>query len=48
MDILNLEKPIYLENEFSEQNKSRMHKIGDVITVHTGDIGTSAVIGEMK
>lgn len=23
-----------------------MHKIGDVITVHTGDIGTSAVIGE--
>ena len=40
------ENPIYLDEEFSEQNKSRMHKIGDVITVHTGDIGTSAVIGE--
>ena len=38
--------PIYLDKEFAEQNKSRMHKIGDVITVHTGDIGTSAVIGE--
>lgn len=39
-------EPIYLDKEFAEQNKSRMHKIGDVITVHTGDIGTSAVIGE--
>ena len=38
--------PIYLDKEFSEQNKSRMHQLGDVITVHTGDIGTSAVIGE--
>ena len=38
--------PIYLDKEFAEQNKSRMHKIGDVITVHTGDIGTSAVISE--
>ena len=40
------ENPIYLDEEFSEQNKSRMHRLGDVITVHTGDIGTSAVIGE--
>lgn len=40
------ENPIYLDEEFSEQNKSRRHQIGDVITVHTGDIGTSAVIGE--
>lgn len=39
------ENPIYLDEEFSEQNKSRMHQLGDVITVHTGDIGTSAVIG---
>ena len=38
--------PIYLDKEFAEQNKSRMHKIGDVITVHTGDIGTFAVISE--
>ena len=40
------ENPIYLDEKFSEQNKSRMHQLGDVITVHTGDIGTSAVIGE--
>ena len=40
------ENPIYLDEEFFEQNKSRMHQLGDVITVHTGDIGTSAVIGE--
>ena len=40
------ENPIYLDEEFSEKNKSRMHQLGDVITVHTGDIGTSAVIGE--
>ena len=32
------ENPIYLDEEFSEQNKSRMHQLGDVITVHTGDI----------
>lgn len=37
---------IYLDDEFAEANKSRMHKIGDVITVHTGDVGTSAVITE--
>ena len=40
------ENPIYLDEEFSKQNKSRMHQLGDVITVHTGDIGTSAVIGK--
>lgn len=39
-------EPIYLDKEFAEQNKSRKHKIGDVITVHTGDVGTSAVIAE--
>ncbi|MCC8163137.1 MAG: restriction endonuclease subunit S [Lachnospiraceae bacterium] len=38
--------PIYLDDEFAEANKSRMHKVGDVITVHTGDVGTSAVITE--
>ena len=42
------ENPIYLDEEFSEQNKSRMHQLGDIITVHTGDIGTSAVIGERE
>lgn len=39
-------EPIYLDKEFAEQNKSRMHKVGDVITVHTGDVGTSVVITE--
>lgn len=38
--------PIYLDNEFVEQNKSRMHQLNDIITVHTGDIGTSAVIDD--
>ena len=37
---------IYLNREFAELKKSRMHKLGDVVTVHTGDIGTSAVIEE--
>ena len=40
------ENPIFLDETFSLQNKSRMHQLGDVITVHTGDIGTSAVIGK--
>lgn len=40
------EKPIYLEKSFAEKNSTRMHQIGDVITVHTGDVGTSAVITE--
>lgn len=39
-------EPIYLDDKFAEANKSRMHKVGDVITVHTGDVGTSAVITE--
>jgi len=38
------ENLIYLDSAFAEKNKSRMHQIGDVITVHTGDVGTSAVI----
>lgn len=40
------DKPIYLENSFAQDNESRMHQVGDVITVHTGDVGTSAVITE--
>ncbi len=42
------DNPIYLDDEFSRQNASRKHRIGDVITVHTGDIGTSAVITEKE
>ena len=40
------DKPIYLEKSFAQENESRMHQVGDVITVHTGDVGTSAVITE--
>ena len=38
--------PIHLERSFADKNYSRKHLIGDVITVHTGDVGTSAVITE--
>lgn len=38
--------PIFLDEEFAENNKSRKHKINDIITVHTGDVGTSAIIDE--
>lgn len=41
-------EPIYLDGDFAKQNASRQHKVGDVITVHTGDIGTSAVITEKE
>lgn len=37
---------IYLNEEFAQKNKSRMHLLNDIVTVHTGDIGTSAVIDE--
>ena len=40
------ENPIFLERSFAQANSSRMHQVGDVITVHTGDVGTSAVIRE--
>ncbi|WP_270332507.1 restriction endonuclease subunit S [Streptococcus infantarius] len=42
------DNPIYLDDEFAKQNASRKHRVGDVITVHTGDIGTSAVITEKE
>lgn len=38
--------PVFLDNEFAEKNKTRKHKKGDVLTVHTGDIGVSAVVPE--
>ncbi len=36
----------YLDYEFAEKNNNRRHKLNDVITVHTGDVGTSAIIDE--
>ena len=40
--------PIFLDIDFANRNSGRRHQIGDVITVHTGDVGTSAVIGEKE
>lgn len=37
---------IFLNIKFAEKNKSRMHEIGDIVTVHTGDIGTSSVVDD--
>ncbi|SCB82998.1 restriction endonuclease subunit S [Gilliamella intestini] len=38
------DNPIYLKETFAQINASRRLHIGDVVTVHTGDVGTSAVI----
>ena len=35
---------IFLDMPFSEQNSQRYLREGDIVTVHTGDIGTSAII----
>jgi len=36
---------VYLDDEFATANAHRKHKLNDVVTVHTGDVGTSAIIG---
>ena len=41
---IKITKQIFLDREFAKSNASRQHKLGDIITVHTGDVGTSAVI----
>jgi type I restriction enzyme, S subunit len=41
-----MHKLIYLDLQFANDNLSRSVKTGDVVTVHTGDVGTSAVIDE--
>lgn len=38
------EKPVFLDRNFAEKNSTRKLQVGDVVTVHTGDIGASAVI----
>ena len=40
------EERTYLDEDFANKNSSRRHRVGDVITVHTGDVGTSAIIGK--
>jgi type I restriction enzyme, S subunit len=29
-------KQIYLDDEFARKNNNRRHKLGDIVTVHTG------------
>lgn len=40
------DKPIYLDTAFADNHSNRKLRIGDVVTVHTGDVGTSAVISK--
>ena len=39
---------IYLDECFAKLNDNRRMHIGDVVTIHTGDVGTSAVITEKE
>lgn len=39
-------KKIYLDSYFADKNEHKKNKIGDILTVHTGDVGTSAIINE--
>ena len=36
----------YISKEFAQKNKKKILRKGDIITVHTGDVGTSAVIDD--
>ena len=37
----------YISEEFAAKNSKKILHKGDIITVHTGDVGTSAVIDEL-
>lgn len=41
-----LKKIEYISEEFAEKNSSKLLHKNDIITVHTGDVGTSAVIDD--
>jgi len=41
---INTTNLINLSKEFANKHKSRAFKIGDIATVHTGDVGVSAII----
>jgi len=43
---IQIKNPVYLDEKFAKQNENRKHRVGDIITVHTGDVGTSAIIDE--
>ena len=44
---IRMSKLIQLDIDFSKKHSSRAVQKGDVVTVHTGDIGTSAVINHL-
>ena len=41
-----IDELIKLEENFAKKNENRSFKTGDIATIHTGDLGTSAVISE--
>src|SRR5690606_19017866 len=43
---IRMEKLINLSSEFAEKNSNKQMKLNDIVTVHTGDIGTSSLISE--
>ena len=40
-----IKKYEYITEKFAKKNIGKLFKLYDIITVHTGDVGTSAVIG---
>ncbi|MDV6345902.1 restriction endonuclease subunit S [Nitrosomonas sp. Is35] len=42
------DSPIFLDEQFANDNSNRKLQIGDVVTVHTGEAGTSAVIAKRE
>ena len=34
----------FLDEDFVKKNENKIHRLHDIVTVHTGDVGTSAVI----
>lgn len=42
------DSPIYLDEKFASDNASRKLQVEDIVTVHTGDVGTSAVISKRE
>lgn len=43
---IKIDNMVYLDKQFSMENQNKCLKVGQIVTVHTGDIGTSAVIEE--
>ncbi len=36
----------FISKDFADKNKGKYHRLNDIVTVHTGDVGTSAVISK--